>query len=251
MRDELTWQPLRDVLQRMSDTNRSARLWLRDDDAVEPTPALDRLLDLTGRASVPLSLAVIPAYTGQALADRLHAETHTSVTVHGWSHENHAAGHGKKRELGPDRPREIVLGELRDGFDKLQLLHPTRLDPVLVPPWNRIDAALLPHLSALGFRAVSVYGTADSDSPIELINTHVDIMDWLGTRGCRPHAELVALLVGELEARIAGSDEPIGVLTHHLVHDEACWDFMEKLFETTAENGVVTWQPLRDLLTTG
>jgi hypothetical protein len=251
MRDEMTWQPLRDALERMTDANHSACLWLRDDDAIEPSPALDRLLDLTRRASVPLSLAVIPAYTGEALADRLDVETHASVTVHGWSHENHAADHGKKRELGPDRPAEIVLGELRDGFGKLQALYPTRLDPVLVPPWNRIDAALLPQLPALGFRAVSVYGAADGDSPIGLINTHVDIMDWLGTRGCRPHAELVALLVAELEARIAGSDEPIGLLTHHLVHDEACWDFMARLFAVTAESHAVRWHPLRDLLPKG
>lgn len=251
MRDELTWQPLRDALQRMTDASRSARLWLRDDDAIEPTPAVDRLLDLTRQASVPLCLAVIPAFTGAALAGRLQAEAHTSVTVHGWSHENHAAGHGKKRELGADRPPEIVLGELRDGFDKLQALYPIRLDPVLVPPWNRIDAALLPQLPALGFRAVSVYGAANSESPIALVNTHVDIMDWLGARGCRPHAELVGLLVSELESRIAGSDEPIGLLTHHLVHDEACWDFMAKLFEATADSHAVRWLPLRDLLPKG
>lgn len=248
MGDELIWQPLRDVLQRMTAANRQARLWLRDDDAIEPTPALDRLLDLTRQASVPLSLAVIPAFTGVPLADRLQAENHTSVTVHGWSHENHAGDRGKKRELGPDRPSAVVLGELRDGFDKLQALYATRLDPVLVPPWNRIDAALLPPLSALGFRAVSVYGEADIDSPIKQINTHVDIMDWLGTRGCRPHGELVAQLVVELEVRLAGSDEPIGLLTHHLVHDDACWDFMEKLFEATAGAQAVRWHPLRDLL---
>ena len=90
------------------------------------------------------------------------------------------------------------LAELRAGLEKLQNLYPAKLQPVLVPPWNRIDAALLPRLAALGFRAVSVYGEAQV-GPIGLINTHVDIMDWTGTRGCRPHAELVGLLVGELE----------------------------------------------------
>jgi len=248
MRDELTWQPLSDVLRRMGEAGRSVRLWLRDDDAVEPTPALERLLDLTHQASVPLSLAVIPAFTGAALADRLRMEPHAAVTVHGWSHENHAADHGKKRELGPDRPNAVVLGELRNGFDKLHALYPTRLDPVLVPPWNRINAALLTELAPLGFRAVSVYGAADPESPIKLINTHIDIMDWLGTRGGRPHADLVNLLVAELETRLVGSEEPIGLLTHHLVHDEVCWDFMAKLFAVTAESSAVRWHPLRDLL---
>lgn len=247
MRDEMTWQPLRDGLQRMAGAGRRATFWLRDDDAIEPTPALERLLDLTRRASVPLSLAVIPAFTGEPLADRLGDERHAAVTVHGWSHENHAGDRGKKRELGPDRPGTVVLQELHAGFDKLQRLYPARLDPVLVPPWNRIDKALLPQLPPLGFRAVSVYGSADASAPIRMINTHVDIMDWT-TRRCRPHGELVALLVAELEARIDGSDEPIGLLTHHLVHDDACWNFMARLFEATAEGGAVGWHPLRDLL---
>ncbi len=247
MRDEPHWKKLGDVLERLSDANRSVRLWLRDDDAIEPTPALERLLDMTRHASVPLSLAVIPAFTGQPLADRLEGETHAAVTVHGWSHENHAGSGGKKCELGSDRPPAVVLGELGDGLAKLRALYAIRLDPVLVPPWNRIDKTLLPELKSLGFRAASVYGKADIASPIELINTHVDIMDWSAGR-CQPHAALVDLLVAELARRMDGSDEPIGILTHHLVHDEGCWDFMEKLFEVTATSDAARWHPLRDLL---
>ena len=46
-----------------------ARFWLRDDDAVEPTAALDRLLGAMN--GMPLTLAVIPAFSGAALAARL------------------------------------------------------------------------------------------------------------------------------------------------------------------------------------
>ena len=42
MSDDPTWQPLREILQRMAGAGRIARLWLRDDDAIEPTAALDR-----------------------------------------------------------------------------------------------------------------------------------------------------------------------------------------------------------------
>jgi hypothetical protein len=247
MGNEPTWQPLRAILERMADSGRSARLWLRDDDAIEPTQALERLIDITQQAGVPLSLAVIPAFTDKPLADRLGTTPRISVAVHGWSHENHGAGQGKKRELGADRPGAVVLGELRAGFDKLQGLYPTRLDPVLVPPWNRIDAALLSQLPPLGFRAVSVYGAAKGGA-IQQVNTHVDIMDWHGTRGCLPDEELVGLLVAELERRMAGSDEPVGLLTHHLVHDEAAWDFMARLFAVTAESKAVRWHRLGDLL---
>lgn len=248
MRDEPTWQPLRDLLRQMADEDRSASFWLRDDDAIEPTPALDQLLELTARFSVPLGLAVIPAFTGQPLVDRLRDERHTTVLVHGWSHVNHTIGPGKKCELGPDRPAAEVLGQLGDGFNKLQTLYPTRFAPMLVPPWNRVDAALLPHLPALGFRAASVYGKADRQSPIGLVNTHVDIIDWVGTRSCRPESELVALVIAELQNRLAGNDEPIGVLTHHLVHDQSCWDFMTKLFEATEDSAAVRWHRAGELI---
>ena len=36
--------PLLDEIDRRQNTGRPLRLWLRDDDAVEPTPALERLL---------------------------------------------------------------------------------------------------------------------------------------------------------------------------------------------------------------
>ena len=78
--------------------------------------------------------------------------------VHGWSHENHAPDGQKKQELGPHRPLEAVLGELARGFETIAGLFGDRMAPVLVPPWNRIDIALIPHLAAVGFRALSTFG---------------------------------------------------------------------------------------------
>lgn len=248
MSDKSIWQPYRDTLQRLSDEGRDAQLWLRDDDATQPTAALDQLLALTRNHRVPLGLAVIPSLTGEALALSLQPEHHVSVAVHGWSHENHASAERKKQELGPDRPAATVLEELKAGFDKLQTLYPEKFEPVLVPPWNRIDTALLPALPALGYRALSVYGKAKENSPIRLINTHVDIMDWHGTGGCRPEGELVALLVAELNHRLAGSHDTVGILTHHLVHDAAAWDFMKRLFEETGSSGIGHWCSMGALL---
>ncbi|MDE1996828.1 MAG: polysaccharide deacetylase family protein [Rhizobiaceae bacterium] len=248
MSDETTWQPLRTELQRWVDAGRRARLWFRDDDAIEPTAALDRLLALSGRHSVPVALAVIPAPTGEPLATRLASEEDVTVTVHGWTHQNHAPDITKKQELGPHRPQAIVLDELHRGFDKLKALYPRQFAPMLVPPWNRIDKALLPELSAFGYRAVSVYGLAKPDQPIALVNTHIDIMDWHGTYGGRPHGDLVAELVRELQNRFDGNDEPIGVLTHHLVHDARAWGFIEALFAETAGHAAVEWHPIGDFM---
>ncbi|MDR9782890.1 polysaccharide deacetylase family protein [Rhizobium redzepovicii] len=248
MTDMTSWEPLRRELDRWQAAGRVARLWLRDDDAIEPTPDLERLLALTGESKVPLTLAVIPGLTGEPLAARLAAEAGVTVAVHGWSHSNHAGPERKKQELGSDRPAEIVLGELGDGFRLLQRLHPARFLPVLVPPWNRIDATLIPALPDLGFAALSVYGRARQGGPIPLLNTHVDIIDWHGTRGGRSEAELVAELVAELRDRFAGSDEPIGVLTHHLVHDAAAWDFLSALFAATGRHPAVNWSAASALL---
>ncbi|RVU07464.1 MULTISPECIES: polysaccharide deacetylase family protein [Rhizobium] len=248
MTDRTSWEPLRRELDRWQAAGRVARFWLRDDDAIEPTPDLERLLASSGENEVPLTLAVIPGLTGEALAARLAEEAGVSVAVHGWSHTNHAGPERKKQELGGDRPAEIVLGELGEGVRLLQRLHPARFLPVLVPPWNRIDATLIPALPDLGFTALSVYGRARQGGPIPLLNTHVDIIDWHGTRGGRSEAELVAELVAELRDRFAGSDEPIGVLTHHLVHDAAAWDFLSALFTATGRHPAVHWSAASALL---
>ncbi|TGS51521.1 polysaccharide deacetylase, partial [bacterium M00.F.Ca.ET.179.01.1.1] len=51
-----TWQPLVEELARWQRADRKAEFWLRDDDAVDPTPALYRLLDLTGPFAIPGAL---------------------------------------------------------------------------------------------------------------------------------------------------------------------------------------------------
>jgi peptidoglycan/xylan/chitin deacetylase (PgdA/CDA1 family) len=218
---------------------RKIRLWLRDDDAVEPTGPLERLLELTRIHGIPVTLAVIPKATGDALVSRLKDAPLASVALHGWSHQNHAPTGEKKQELGAHRPAPVVLAELQQGFDKLAKLHSERFVPMLVPPWNRLAPTLWPELPALGLKLLSVFGKEKEGSPITLMNTHVDIMDWHGTGGARPAADLFA----ELAGWIARDDRPaaIGILTHHLVHDTAAWEFLEALFAITATHPACEW----------
>ncbi len=243
MTDDAIWQPLRVELARWADANRCARFWLRDDDAVRPTDALERLLALGNAHGVPLTLAVIPAHTGAALAVRLDDEDGVTVVVHGWSHENHAPENEKKQELGPHRPREVVLGQLREGRELIEDIFLRRYVPILVPPWNRIDPLLVQALPGLGFEALSVFGPVKAKHAafLPVINTHVDLMDWHDTRGCRDHGELAAAIVKELQQRFAGGDEPIGILSHHLVHDQSAWAFLHDLFKMIAETPGARW----------
>jgi hypothetical protein len=248
MPDGPTWWPLYAELDRWTQAGRVADFWLRDDDAVQPTAALDRLLDLTGRRSIPAMLAVIPAHAGEQLAARLAPERHIVVAVHGWAHENHAPAGEKKQELGPHRAGDIVLGELSRAKAVIDRLFANKAAPVLVPPWNRIYRALLPSLPEIGFAALSVFGKAKWAS-LPIVNAHVDIIDWHGGRCGKDHAILMQELAEALRwRREAGSREAVGVLTHHLVHDESAWLFLERLFEATAENPACRWASIRDLI---
>lgn len=246
MNDQALWQPLARALERFGPADRLARFWLRDDDAIVPTQALDRLLALTGHHSVPLALAVIPAHTGPELSRRLKSEEHVTVTVHGWSHENHAPEGAKKQELGLHRPRQIVLDELARGAGRLAYLFGPQFAPVLVPPWNRIDAGLIPELPSLGYAALSVFGVP-KPAPLPVVNANVDLMDWHGTRGCRDHGALVAEIVAALE-RCFETGEPVGILTHHLVHDQAAWNFLTRLFAETNRHSAVSWADIGALI---
>lgn len=240
------FRPLLQALDRVAETGKTASFWLRDDDAVKPTAALDRFLNITKRHAVPNTLAVIPAGTDAQLADRLAGEAGVSVAVHGWSHTNYATPDDKKQELGAHRPADVVLEELSRGFRLLSDLHGQRFVPLLVPPWNRIDAALVPRLSGLGFKALSVYG-CEKQAAIPLINTHVDVMDWHGTRGGRDADALVAEIVTRL-AVMTEHGGAMGLLTHHLVHDETVWSFMEALFEATAGHPGCRWVSITELM---
>lgn len=241
MTEQDAWSVLGDEIARWRVAGRMPRFWLRDDDAIEPTGALDCLLNVTRRNNVPLALAVIPQGAGPALAERVGKETLVRALVHGWSHMNHASPGEKKQELGTHRPAEIVLSELRQGIEKLAALFGPVAAPVLVPPWNRIDKALIPQLPGLGFTGLSVFGKPFA-APLAIVNSTVDIMDWHGTRGCRDHAAIIGEILAALRHGFDNpSAPPIGLLTHHLVHDGAAWAFMERLFEVASDAQGASW----------
>jgi hypothetical protein len=242
------WQPFHDELARWRDLGRTPELWLRDDDAFKPSPRLDRLISLTAEFAIPVALAIIPANARPGLAERIAQENYIHPTVHGWSHANHAPFWQKKQELGLHRPRMAVLNELTQGLTRLSELHGDRLVPMLVPPWNRIDSALIDDLPALGFRALSVFGNKFQSRPgLTVINTHVDIIDWHRGKACHDHAWLVASLAKELAAARAADGYAVGILSHHMVSDDEAFRFLRDLF-TAALPDRVSWRAPRELL---
>ncbi|MGE0004344.1 MAG: polysaccharide deacetylase family protein [Parvibaculaceae bacterium] len=242
------WQPVRDELARWRDLGLPAELWLRDDDAVEPTPALDRLIALTAEFAVPVALAIVPARSGPALAGRLAGERHVHPLIHGWSHANHAPPSEKKQELGPHRSRAVILEDLAAALARLSTLYGGRLVPMLVPPWNRIAPALVDELPSLGFRGLSAFGDGLRSRPgLVVANAHIDIVDSHAGNACRDHAWLVAALARELAGARSAGGRPVGILSHHLVSDDAAFGFLRDLF-TAAALARVSWRAPRELL---
>jgi hypothetical protein len=90
-------------------------------------------------------------------------------------------------------------------------------------------------LPQLGYRGLSTFRTRTAAAPVPglvQVNTHVDPIDWHSTGSLRDPAELAADLARAVLDRLDGRadpDEPIGLLTHHLVHDEAVWRWCESL----------------------
>ncbi|SPZ36774.1 carbohydrate esterase 4 superfamily protein [Agrobacterium tumefaciens] len=93
---------------------------------------------------------------------------------------------------------------------------------------------------------MSVFGPEKSTLP-PCLNTHVDVIDWHGSRGGRDDG----ILFSETAARILRAAENggvTGVLTHHLVHDDNVWRFLRRLFEVTAEHPAARWRSSKDLV---
>lgn len=245
------WSDLANELDSWGAEGRIATLWWRDDDAAAPCDRLDRQLAIA--ADAPVALAVIPA-TAQpglaALLDRGDAGRHPRVAIlqHGWRHADHGSVTGtKKSEFPAERSGTSVAAELIAGREKLRELFGARALAVLAPPWNRFAGAFLPLLADCGIAAISQLNPRGAAWPapgLYAANVHVDLVAWKGDRGFIGESVALGGLVRHLRARRRGAadgGEPTGILTHHLVQDEAAGDFLSRLLAMTGAHRAVRW----------
>jgi hypothetical protein len=231
---KIDWTDLQTELKHWADTGLHLPLWWRDDDAVEHTPALDRLIALSYDVDVRVHIAVIPYYAKQNLSDVVLATEYLIPVVHGWAHRNTAPLTSKKSEFGTFN--QAAAQKAKDGLTLLHAIFGDRLAPMFVPPWNRVDPALFPDLARAGFTTVSTATPRAAAHPVPgltQINTHIDPIDWRGTRGLVDPQILVARIVALLRDRrngVTDNAEPLGYLTHHLVHTQDIWDFSKQFF---------------------
>ena len=240
------YEPLRAALDRAGGAGRTIRIWLRDDDCVAPTPALERLAGLCDAVSLPVLLAVIPESAQSGLGAWIAAHPGFAPCQHGFAHADHAPAGARPIELGGARPTAEILDELARGRSKLQAVFGAALSDILVPPWNRIDPALVPHLAALGFSALSTIAPSSRSSAIPRLDCDLDIMDWRHGRVGRALAD-----VARAAATVIDRKNSLGLLTHHLAHDEGGWAVLGELIEGFATHPVARFAGAEALIASG
>lgn len=211
--------------------------WWRDDDAQSASVELDRILQLSVQYAVPLSLATIPHGLDVSLCDRVHGLDQVSILQHGYSHQNFAPATQRKMELGADRPQTEIITQISRGYATLQAQFAAQFVPVMVPPWNRIDTQLVSCLAMTGLQALSTLGPRSRLEPspgLRQLNVHVDIIDWKSGRCFVGESACIDQIIAHLSAKREGradAGEATGIMSHHLVHDQGCQDFLAALFE--------------------
>lgn len=239
------WSPLRSALTACRDADVPVPLWWRDDDATDPTKQLDRLTELAEDLQLPVHLAVIPAEATDALA-RYCTDAPLIPVVHGWAHRDHAGAGEKKNEFLTERAD--ALDDCKRARDRMRDLFSAGFTPMFVPPWNRIGQQVTAGLPDLDYTTLSTYGprAAPNAAPgLAQINTHLDPVWWKGTRSLVDPDTLIAQTAAHLRDRARGqadATEPYGLLTHHLVHDPALWEFTRAVLSEFLAGGATIWR---------
>jgi len=246
-----------------------AKFWVRDDDACEVSEPLTRLLALACKYDIRIGVAVIPGKMNQSLSDYLNGETRNFHPMcHGWKHINHGSL-DKPAEFGLDRPLVQLVQDV-EAARKVFVRHFCTSQSIFVPPFNRISKSLIRFLPEIGFAAVSAFpsplerkllgirarvGWVPSIrlsrlSVIPRIDVHIDLIDWR-SRTAKENRLVAREFAHQLRARrMAGpaARSPIGLLTHHLVHDARIWRLFEELLDMLRRHDAVEFTDVEDWL---
>ena len=235
------WDLVQAELDHWQQTGKQFQFWWRDDDVIEPSKALDKMLILQKQFNQPLYLASIPQFCHKDLAEALKSYEQVYILQHGYDHKNHGLRSEKKIELGGSWPIDKAQHDLLLGKQKLVSLFKGRFVPILVPPWNRIDPTYFSFVEE-HYQALSLFKNPTSNQQFQMINTQIDVIDWKRDKQFLGEEPCLLLFLGELQKRRFGAVDiaaPIGLLTHHLDHDDKIWAFLEKFLAFLDQNSAL------------
>jgi hypothetical protein len=255
------WDEVRRELDCWTDAGLTAKFWVRDDDAFQLSENLERLHDLATRHNVKIGLAVIPGKVVADLSDFLDDNTQQFYPMcHGWKHTNYNRKN-RPAEFGPDRQISSMIIDAKSALDLFSRRF-GKAKAIFVPPFNRATPALIRALPSIGFFGVSLmpnslerkilqFGSRlnwrlaikilDFSSGGPRIDVHLDLINWK-TKTAQETKTIVNQLVQHLRGRRLGflaAGTPIGLLTHHLDHDERIWCFCDEVLEVLRSHAAV------------
>ena len=240
------WRALTQELDAWAQSGKTATFWWRDDDAGADAAKLEELLRLRQGLGVPLAMAVVPDWLVPDVTALIAGAGDIHVLQHGVAHADHSGGRGRRMELcGGALPSGLRQALIRSR-NVLSTSFPSSLIEVMVPPWNRIDEAVLSILAGSGFLGLSTLGPRCAERRHGLVvnNVHIDIIDWkAGRRFAGVEACLEASLrhLGNRRRSVVDPSEATGLMTHHLVHDAACHAFIARFVHTVARHPAGRW----------
>lgn len=198
--------------------------WIRDDDLTAPNAKMDRFLDICASFEISVSLAVIPVRMSKDLIIYTQNYPALSIFQHGVNHENKAILPAKKSEFNLFNGRQFQ--HLLDEKKRMEDLFGKSFKQIFVPPWNRMDRSweepILNH-----FDFISAFGIHDH---VSYKNTHLDCINWK-TKSFKTETELCA----ELKILLQQISN-IGILTHHLMHENKNWIMFRKMLDCLLKN---------------
>lgn len=243
------WAGLDREVARWRRSGHVAHFWWRDDDARRPSPALEKLCQLSQAHVAPVALAVIPDVDLTELAAAIVERRLISVIQHGCDHVDRNVTGGFSSEFSPSSPPREIAPVIEGAWGRLSKM--ARAAAIYAPPWNVLTDNVSNALALTSLEAVSLYGAArPSKNGLPLINTHVDIMSWRPAR-FRGAETILRRIETLMRARRKASswDQEIGILTHHKNLDGAAWEFLQAFLEwTMTSRPTVSWRAAADLL---
>ena len=150
----------------------------------------------------------------------------------------HTDDTGAPSEFRPDEPARDVAARLAEGWAALEGFE--RRLPVYVPPWNALAPNVEEALKLSGHEALSAWSSLSRPGRVD---AHVDVLRWRGGPRFAGRERVLGRLTEALRMRRREGlwNEPVGLLTHHLAHDEPAWRFLEDLLLFAPLQGSVEW----------